>query len=105
MIAIIKTGGKQYLVQENQELKVELTDFDQKTKELVFDQVFLTSDDKKISIGQPLVKDAKVTAEVIGEVRGKKILIVKHHPKKHYRRTIGHRQNYLQVKIKKIGGM
>lgn len=102
MIAIIKTGGKQYLIQENQELKVELTDFDEKSKELVFDQVLLTSNDQKTTVGEPLVKDAKVTAEVLGEVRGKKILVVKHHPKKHYRRTQGHRQNYLHIKIKKI---
>lgn len=102
MLAIIKTGGKQYLVQENQELKVELRDFDEKTKKIVFDEVLLVSNDKKTEIGQPTVNDAKVTAEVLEEIKATKVRIIKHHPKKHYRRQAGHRQRYLKVKITKI---
>lgn len=102
MLAVIRTGGKQYIVKEGQELKVELLDFDEKKKIVTFEEVLLTSDDKKTNIGQPLVKDAKVTAEVLDTIKDKKVVIVKHHPKKHYRRKQGHRQQYLKVKINKI---
>lgn len=102
MLAIIKTGGKQYIVREGQELKIEKLAFDEKKKTLEFDEVLLVADDKKTEIGQPVVKGAKVTAEVLDEIKEKKVLIVKHHPKKHYRRTQGHRQQKLLVKITKI---
>jgi large subunit ribosomal protein L21 len=102
MLAVIKTGGKQYIVKENQELKVEKLEFDEKKKTVEFAEVLLTADDKKITIGQPLVEKAKVIAEVLGEVKAAKVRVVKHHPKKHYRRTAGHRQQYLKVKITKI---
>jgi len=102
MLAIIRTGGKQYIVREGQELKVEKLEFDEKKKTVDFNEVLLVSTDKKTTIGQPLVEKAKVTAEVIAEVKGDKVRVVKHHPKKHYRRTQGHRQQYLKVKISKI---
>lgn len=102
MLAVIRTGGKQYLVAEDQELKIEKTDFDAKKNEVVFEDVLLVSDDKKTEIGQPTIKSAKVTATVLGEIKEKKVLIVKHHPKKHYRRTQGHRQQKLKIKITKI---
>lgn len=102
MLAVIKTGGKQYIVKENQELKVELLDFDEKKKELVFEEVLLIGDDKKISLGSPLVAGAKVKAEVIDTVKADKVTIIKHQAKKHYRRKAGHRQRYLKVKITKI---
>jgi len=104
MIAIIKTGGKQYLVSEDQEINVELLDFDDKTKKILFDQVLLVSDSegKNVKIGQPILSGAKVTASVLDTVKGDKVRIVKHHPKKHYRRQAGHRQKYLKVKIIKI---
>lgn len=102
MLAVIKTGGKQYIVTENQELKVELLDFDEKSKKVSFEEVLLIADDKNISIGQPILEKAKVTAEVLESVKAKKIIILKHHPKKHYTRKAGHRQKYLKVKILKI---
>ncbi len=102
MLAVIRTGGKQYIVKEGQELKVEKLPFDKKNKTVEFDEVLLISDDNKTQIGQPTLKDAKVAAEVLEEVKEKKVLIVKHHPKKHYRRTQGHRQQKLKVKITKI---
>jgi len=102
MLAVIKTGGKQYIVKENQELKVELLDFDETKKTLVFEEVMLIADDKKVSIGQPTIAGAKVSAEVLDTVKADKVVIIKHHPKKHYRRKAGHRQQYLKVKITKI---
>jgi len=104
MLAVIKTGGKQYLVKENQELLVELMDFDPKKKILTFDDVLLISDDKKTEIGQPVLKEARVTAEVVETVKGDKIEIIKYQPKKRYRRHAGHRQQYLKILIKKIEG-
>lgn len=102
MLAIIRTGGKQYIVKEDQELKVELLPFDEKTKKIAFEDVLLVDDGKKINIGQPQVKGAKVSADVLETVKAKKVTIIKHHPKKHYRRKQGHRQQYLKVKITKI---
>ena len=102
MLAIIRTGGKQYIVKEGQELKVEKLVFDDKKNTVDFNEVLLVTTDKKTIIGQPLVEKAKVTAEVLEEVKAKKVRVVKHHPKKHYRRTQGHRQQYLKVKISKI---
>jgi large subunit ribosomal protein L21 len=102
MLAVIRTGGKQYIVKENQELKVELLDFDEKKKELVFEDVLLVGNDKKVSIGTPVVSGAKVSAEVIDTVKADKVTIIKHQAKKHYHRKAGHRQKYLKVKITKI---
>jgi large subunit ribosomal protein L21 len=102
MLAVIKTGGKQYIVKENQELQVELLDFDETKKSLVFEEVLLIADDKKTTIGQPIIEGAKVSAEVIDTVKADKVVIIKHQPKKHYRRKAGHRQKYLKVKITKI---
>jgi large subunit ribosomal protein L21 len=102
MLAVIKTGGKQYIVKENQELLVELLDYDLEKKTVIFDEVLLVSDDKKTTIGQPIVKNSKVIAEVVAPVKGDKIEIIKYQPKKRYRRHQGHRQQYLKVLIKKI---
>ena len=97
MKAIFVTGGKQYMVEEGQELYVEKLD-QEENSEVVFDEV-LYVDGK---IGTPTVKGAKVVAKVLKHGKQKKILVFKYKPKKKYRRTQGHRQPYTKILIKSI---
>lgn len=101
MYAIIKTGGKQYKVEPGQKVKVEKLDYDV-DEEVVFDQVKLVSDDDGLKVGQPTVEDASVTAKVVEQGKGDKIVIFKYKPKNNYRRKTGHRQPYTEVEIEKI---
>ena len=97
MKAIFVTGGKQYIVEEGQELYVEKLDAEE-GKEVVFEEV-LYVDGK---VGTPTVKGAKVVAKVLKQGKGKKILVFKYKPKKKYRKTQGHRQPYTKILIKSI---
>ena len=97
MKAIFVTGGKQYMVEEGQELYVEKLDLEE-GKEIVFDEV-LYVDGK---VGTPTVKGAKVVAKVLKQGKQKKILVFKYKPKKKYRKTQGHRQPYTKILIKSI---
>jgi len=102
MFAVIKTGGKQYLVSPGDKIKIEKLDVEEK-KEIVFDEVLLVVSDKKnVKIGDPLVKGAKVKAKVIKQDKAKKIIIFKYKAKKRYQKKKGHRQPYTEVEILKI---
>ncbi len=101
MLAIIKTGGKQYIVQPGDKIKVEKLETED-GEELDFVEVLLLEKNNKIEIGVPFLKDAKVTAKVLGQVKGKKLIIFKYKPKKRYKRKIGHRQKFTEVEIIKI---
>ncbi len=98
MLAVIKTGGKQYLVQPGDKIKVEKLD-KKEGEEFSFSDVLLVEKSKKIEIGNPLVKDAKVEARVLKHGRGDKIIVFKYKPKKRYSRKIGHRQPYTEIEI------
>ena len=98
MYAVIKTGGKQYRVQEGQTLKLEKLEV-ATGETLNFDEVLLVSDGENIKVGAPLVEGAKVTAEVIDHGRGDKIRIIKFRRRKHSMKRQGHRQWYTEVKI------
>ena len=97
MKAIFVTGGKQYMVEEGQELYVEKLNGDVDA-EVVFDEV-LYVDGK---VGTPTVKGAKVVAKVLKQGKQKKVLVFKYKPKKKYRKTQGHRQPYTKILIKSI---
>lgn len=97
MKAIFVTGGKQYMVEEGQELYIEKLNNDVDS-EVVFDEV-LYVDGK---VGTPVVKGAKVVAKVLKHGKQKKILVFKYKPKKKYRKTQGHRQPYTKILIKSI---
>ena len=94
-------GGKQYLVLPGQKLKIEKLDAKEGGK-IVFDEVLLVSDDKKVEIGAPLVKGAKVEAKVLRQGRAKKIIVFRYHSKTRYRKKKGHRQPFTEVEITKI---
>jgi large subunit ribosomal protein L21 len=100
MYAIIETGGKQYKVSEGDVIRVEKLGV-AAGETYDFDQVLAVSDDKLV-VGQPTVEGAKVTATVIGDVKGKKIIVYKYKRKLGYHKKNGHRQNYTEVKIEKI---
>jgi large subunit ribosomal protein L21 len=99
MQAVIKTGGKQYLVKIDQILEVER--LEAKNNKLELDAM-LVIDGDKISVGNPVVKGAKVMAEVLGETKGEKVKVLKFKPKKRIKKQTGHRQSYSQIKITKI---
>lgn len=98
MHAVIKTGGKQYRVSAGDKLNVESLPGDVGS-ELEFDQVLMVSDGDDVAVGEPFVAGARVTAKLLEHGRGEKIRIVKFKRRKHYRRTMGHRQNYTRVEI------
>lgn len=98
--AVIRTGGKQYLVKEGETLNVELLDVEE-GKPAEFD-VLLVADGDKVEVGTPLVSKAKVSATVLGEDKGDKLIVFKYKKRKNYRVKTGHRQHYTQVKIEKI---
>mgnify|MGYP003151475494 FL=1 len=103
MYAVIKTGGKQYRVEEGDVVRIEKIEV--ATGESVdFDQVLLVANGDDVKVGQPMLDGAKVTAEVLEQGRHKKIKIVKSRRRKHSRKQQGHRQWYTAVKITGIQG-
>ncbi len=102
MIAVIKTGGKQYVVSEGKKLKIEK--LEKKAGDVFeFEEVLLYKDDKgEILIGKPFLDNVAVKAEVLQEGRGEKKIIFKHKPKKRYKVKRGHRQSFTEVEIKEI---
>ena len=101
MYAVIDDKGKQYKVQEGQRFKIDRIEED--SGELVFDKVLLISGDSVESIiGKPYINNAKVKCEIVGEVKGKKILVLKYKKKKNYKRRKGHRQKYTELLVKEI---
>ena len=100
-MAVIKTGGKQYLVRPGQKIKIGKL-AKKEGSEVVFSEVLLLEKQKKLEIGNPLVKGAKVTGKVIGHDKGKKLIIFKYKPKTRYKKKVGHRQPFTEVEILKI---
>jgi large subunit ribosomal protein L21 len=101
MYAVITTGGKQYKVAPGDVVRVESLDA-KKGDTIELKDVYMIADGEKVSIGKPTLPSARVTAEVMGDGRGEKLLIFKHRKRKGYRRTNGHRQNYTAIKVKEI---
>ena len=101
MNAIIETGGKQYKVAEGDTLFIEKLPVEAGDT-VTFDKVLAVLDGDKATFGAPVVEGAKVTASVVKNGKGKKILVFKYKPKKGYRRKQGHRQPYTKVTIGKI---
>jgi large subunit ribosomal protein L21 len=101
MYAIVETGGKQYRVQEGSRIRVESLP-NAKGEEISLEKVLLVATDSGVQVGKPLVAGAKVTAQVVDQDRGPKIIVFKKRSKKTYKKTIGHRQNYTELLIKSI---
>ena len=101
MFAIINIAGKQFRVEEGDQIKVPHLSTDV-GKSLAFDKVLLLNDGKKVQLGSPLLSNASISATVVEHGRGRKIRIFKKKRRKGYRRNNGHRQNYSLIKIDSI---
>ncbi|SHE65859.1 50S ribosomal protein L21 [Clostridium fallax] len=101
MYAVVKTGGKQFRVQEGDVIFVEKMNAEvESTVELT--EVLAVSKDGAITVGKPVVEGAKVVAKVVAQGKAKKVVVFKYKPKKDYRRKSGHRQPYTKLVIEKI---
>jgi len=99
MLAVIKTGGKQYFVSVGKKIKIEKVD-KEVGEEISFSEVLLLKEkDGKLRIGTPLIKGAKVIGKVVAQKKGEKIIVFKYKPKKRYKVKKGHRQPYTEVEI------
>ncbi len=101
MYAVIKTGGKQYRVEQGVILRVEKLEAET-GKKVIFDEVLMVADGAKVQIGTPLVAKATVEAKVLAQGKGKKIHILKFHRRKHSMKQQGHRQSFTEIEIDKI---
>ena len=101
MYAIVETGGKQYRVEPGTVLRVETLPGE--VGALVeLNQVRLVQSDAGLVLGQPLIKGARVNAEIMQQARTRSIMVFKKKRRKNYRRTKGHRQGFTQLRIKGI---
>ena len=103
MYAVIKTGGKQYRVQQGDVIFVEKIDA-QADEQVTFEEVLLVNDGDATKIGTPVVEGAKVEGKVLAQVKAKKIVVYKYKAKKNERKKQGHRQPYTKVEITAING-
>ena len=99
-IAIIQTGGKQYVVAENSVIEIErIEGAENAGDKITFDTVLLTDDGKAVSVGAPSLSGAKVMGELVTNKRGPKINVIKYRQKSRYFKKKGHRQDLAKVKI------
>lgn len=101
MFAVIKTGGKQYKVQENDIINVEHIDLEAGKKFKIKD-ILMTEEKGKVSFGSPLIDKGEVEAEIVEHYKDKKVIVFKKQRRQNYRRKTGHRQMLTKIKINKI---
>jgi len=99
--AIVATGGKQYRVEPGQRLDVDKLAAEPGSR-IDLGAVLLVSDGANVTVGQPTVAGARVVAQVLDEIKGKKIIVFKYKSKVRYRRKTGHRQRYSRVLVRDI---
>jgi len=102
MFAVVKTGGKQYRVSEEQKLLVEKLDGDAGARVALNQVLMIGEEGAKPTVGDPLVEKAVVFAEVVRQTRGEKVVVFKKKRRRNYRRKAGHRQNLTLIKVLKI---
>ena len=101
MLAIIESGGKQYIIQKGQELKVEKLP-EKEGDKLIFDKILFLIKNNKVEIGKPYLKDSTVEVKLTEQGRHKKIRILRYHSKTRHRKRKGHRQPYSKLKVTSI---
>ncbi|MBI4437782.1 50S ribosomal protein L21 [Candidatus Uhrbacteria bacterium] len=102
LLAVIQTGGKQYLVREGQELRIEKLETEPGA-DVTFDVLLIADEDGgKTQVGTPSVGGARVSAKVQEQGRAEKVSVIKYKSKVRYRRNVGHRQPFTKIKIEKI---
>lgn len=103
MYAVIKTGGKQYRVVQNDILTIERL-AGEAGSTIEFDEVLMVGEGESVKVGAPLVAGAKVTAELVEQTRGPKVIAFKKRRRKNSRRKRGHRQDQSLIRITAITG-
>ncbi len=101
MLAIIKTGGKQYKVKEGDKIRVEKLE-GEKGDKINFSEILFLGDQKSVKVGTPLVDGAKVEGKILAQKKDKKVWGIKHKAKKRYKVKFGHRQPITEIEIVKI---
>ena len=102
MFAVIKTGGKQYVVSPGSKIKIEKIKGNT-GEEIEFSEVLLLKKDDNLYIGSPFIEKAKVLGKILNQGKAKKIIVFKYKPKKRYKKKTGHRQEFTEIEITKIG--
>lgn len=102
MLAIIKTGGKQYKIKEGNKIKIEKIEGNEGDK-VQFSEVLFLGDEKAVKIGAPFLSGTKVEGKILAQEKDKKVWGIKHKAKKRYKVKFGHRQEVTQVEIVKVG--
>lgn len=102
IFAVIQTGGKQYIVRPGETLEIEKIKKPARGDAVVFEEVLLVFDGKEVKIGAPYVKGAKVTAQIEGDVRAKKVTVIRYKSKTRQFKKKGHRQTHTQITITEI---
>ena len=103
MFAVIRSGGKQYKVQEGDTLEIELVEFPAEgEKKLSISDVLFVGNGDKFSVGNPLLSGATVGVELVEEFKARKVIAYKFRKREGYHRTVGHRQKKARVKVTSI---
>jgi large subunit ribosomal protein L21 len=103
MYAIVEIAGQQFKVEQGKKIFVHRLEVEE-GNQIDFDKVLLIEDEGNITVGAPVIKDAKIEGKVVDHVRGDKVIVFKKKRKKGYRVKNGHRQNFTQVEIISING-
>jgi large subunit ribosomal protein L21 len=98
MYAVVNTGGKQYKVQKGETLRIEKIPGEVGSA-VTFDKVLMVADGENIRVGQPVLENVAVQAQIVEQDKAKKILIFKYKRRKRYRRKNGHRQPFTAIRI------
>jgi large subunit ribosomal protein L21 len=101
MYAIVNTGGKQYKIQQGDVLRVEKIPGEVGSP-VSFDKVLMFSDGENVNIGRPVLDNVAVKGHIVEQGKDKKIIVFKYKRRKRYRRKLGHRQQYTEIKIDSI---
>lgn len=102
MFAVIKTGGKQYIVRQGELLKVEKLEMEPGVKLGLEAMLVADEEGNDVKVGKPMVAGGKVEVSIVEHGKAKKVSVIKYKPKVRYRRNVGHRQPFTQIKIEKI---
>jgi large subunit ribosomal protein L21 len=100
MYAVIESGGQQFRVSPGDTIKVQKLSASE--KEISLEKVLVVSGEDSVQVGKPYVDNASVKAEIVGDVKSRKVLVYKQKPRKGYRKLNGHRQSFTVLKIKDI---
>jgi len=100
-LAVIKTGGKQYIVFPGQKIKIEKIEGEE-GKEVIFNEVLLLEKENNIVIGNPLVEGAKVIGKILKQGKSKKVIVFRYKSKTRRKKKKGHRQPYTEIEVVKI---